>query len=80
VFRHVAPSTDLRKWFGHDRKKWSVFQRRNRAELKKKDAIVREALADAAGNDITLVYTSREQKYNYVTMLKEVLNERSATQ
>jgi uncharacterized protein YeaO (DUF488 family) len=32
--KDVAPSTELRKWFGHDPKKWAEFQRRYRAELK----------------------------------------------
>jgi len=34
-------------------------------------------LADTAGKDITLVYASREQKYNNVTVLKEVLKEQA---
>ena len=71
--RKIAPSTELRKWFGHDPEKWPVFQRRYRAELKDKIQPLEKLLADAAGKDITLVYASREQEYNNVMVLKEVL-------
>jgi len=73
--RDVAPSTELRKWFGHDPEKWPAFERRYRAELKAKTQLLEKLLADAAGRDITLVYASREQRYNNVTVLKEVLKE-----
>ncbi|MGZ7112281.1 MAG: DUF488 domain-containing protein [Halobacteriota archaeon] len=73
--RDIAPTTELRKWFGHDPEKWSVFEIRYRAELKAKTQLLEKLLADAAGRDITLVYASREQRYNNVKVLKEVLTE-----
>jgi len=73
--RDIAPSTELRKWFGHDPEKWPEFQRRYRDELKSNKQSLEKLLADTAGKDITLVYASREQKYNNVTVLKEVLKE-----
>jgi uncharacterized protein YeaO (DUF488 family) len=76
--RDIAPSTELRKWFGHDPQKWREFQRRYGAELKTKTPLLKKLLADAAGRDITLVYASREQQYNNVTVLKEVLQEVAA--
>ena len=78
--RDIAPSTDLRKWFGHDPEKWAAFQRRYKAELSSKKKSLEKLLADAAGRDITLVYASREQHYNNVTVLKEVLDELAETQ
>jgi uncharacterized protein YeaO (DUF488 family) len=77
--RDIAPSTELRKWFGHDPQKWPEFQRRYRDELKSNTQSLEKLLADAAGEDITLVYASREEKYNNVTVLKEVLQELIAT-
>jgi uncharacterized protein YeaO (DUF488 family) len=71
--RDIAPSTELRKWFGHDPEKWPEFQRRYGAELRTKTQLLEKLLADAAGRDITLVYASRERRYNNVTVLKEVL-------
>jgi uncharacterized protein YeaO (DUF488 family) len=71
--RDLAPSAELRKWFEHDSKKWSEFQRRYRAELNGKTHLLRKLIADAADRDITLVYASREQRYNNVTVLREVI-------
>ncbi len=73
--KDLAPSTELRTWFGHDPAKWPEFQRRYRDELKAKTSSLENLLAGAAGQDITLVYASREQHYNNVTVLKEVLEE-----
>jgi uncharacterized protein YeaO (DUF488 family) len=78
--RDIAPTPELRKWFGHDPEKWPVFERRYRAELKAQTQLLEKLLADAAGRDITLVYASREEKYNNVTVLKEVLQELIATE
>jgi uncharacterized protein YeaO (DUF488 family) len=77
--RDIAPSTELRKWLGHDPEKWPEFQRRYRDELKSNTQSLEKLLADTAGNDITVVYASREEKYNNVTVLKEVLQELIAT-
>ena len=76
--RDIAPSTELRKWFGHDPEKWPAFERRYRAELKAKTQLLEKLLADTAGKDITLVYASREQKYNNVAVLKVVLEDLAA--
>ena len=76
--RELAPSTELRKWFEHDPEKWVAFQRRYRAELETKTQLLEQLIADAHGSDITLVYASREQAYNNVTVLKEVLEELTA--
>jgi uncharacterized protein YeaO (DUF488 family) len=78
--KNIAPSTELRKWFGHDPEKWPVFQRRSKAELKAKTGSLEQLLADAAGRDITLINASREQRYNNVTVLKEMLKELTPTE
>ena len=74
----IAPSTALRKWFGHDPEKWPDFQKRYRAELTTKKRLLEKLLDDAAGRDITLVYASRELRYNNAKVLKEVLQEAAA--
>ncbi len=76
--RDIAPSTELRTWFEHDPAKWPEFQRRYRGELKAKTPQLEKLLAAAAGRDMTLVYASKEQHYNNVTVLKEVLEELKA--
>ena len=56
--RDLAPGTELRKWFGHDPKRWNVFQQRYRSELASEDMQerMRHLLAQANGRTITLVY------------------------
>jgi uncharacterized protein YeaO (DUF488 family) len=69
----VAPSTELRRWFGHDPAKWAEFQRRYREELRERsDELERlRSLVDAG--PVTFVYGSRDQEHNAATVLKELL-------
>lgn len=74
--KDVAPSTELRKWFGHDPAKWKEFQQRYRAELKdRKDALKLLKEKDRAGT-VTLVYAARDEERNSALVLKTVLESR----
>jgi uncharacterized protein YeaO (DUF488 family) len=67
----VAPSTTLRKWFGHDPAKWPQFKRRYFAELKKnRDAL--KPLRDAKGA-VTLLYSAHDEQHNQAVALREYL-------
>ena len=71
--REVAPSAELRKWFGHDPEKWSEFQRRYRAELHANDEAVR-ALKEAIGKGpATLLYGAHDEKHNQAVVLRDLL-------
>ena len=70
--KDVAPSTELRKWFGHDPEKWTEFKKRYRAELKKNPALS-ELQALSRQGDITLVYAARDQLHNEAVVLKQIL-------
>jgi uncharacterized protein YeaO (DUF488 family) len=74
--KDIAPSDELRKWFGHDPDKWDEFKRLYREELASKEELVNKLIEDAKGKDITLLYASRETRYNNVMVLKDVLEER----
>jgi uncharacterized protein YeaO (DUF488 family) len=73
--RDIAPSAELRQWFGHDPQRWGVFQQRYRAELA--DEVQRERLhtllVDAAGQSITLVYGAKDEEHNQAVVLRDVL-------
>jgi uncharacterized protein YeaO (DUF488 family) len=76
--RDVAPSAELRKWFGHDPARWDEFQRRYRQELAANPAAVQE-LVDAAGQGpVTLVYAARDEEHNEAVVLQQLLQERLA--
>ncbi len=70
--KEVAPSTELRKWFGHEPEKWAEFKKRYRAELKASAALV-ELKACARQGDITLVYAARDTLHNEAVVLKQIL-------
>lgn len=71
--REVAPSTELRQWFGHDPAKWNEFRRRYFAELDThRDTL--QPLRDAARQGkVTLVYSSHDREHNNAVALKEYL-------
>lgn len=71
--KDAAPSTDLRRWFGHDPAKWEVFERRYRAELDDHpDAW--KPLVDASRQDkVTLLYAARDTEHNEAVVLKAYL-------
>jgi uncharacterized protein YeaO (DUF488 family) len=80
-YRELAPSTPLRKWFGHDPERWSEFQKRYRAELQQPDA--REALQELATmakrGKVTLVYGARDEEHNQAVVLRDYLKKISGT-
>ncbi len=53
--KDVAPSTELRRWFGHDPGRWEEFRRRYKAELSHNAAFVDELHAVAKKGRLTLV-------------------------
>lgn len=76
--KDVAPSTDLRKWFGHDPAKWSEFRRRYRAELGRRDDALRPLLERAHHGTLTLLFGARDETHNQAVVLREWLQERLA--
>ncbi|WP_378949976.1 DUF488 domain-containing protein [Mesorhizobium sp. ANAO-SY3R2] len=72
--KEVAPSTELRKWFGHDPQRWDEFRARYRTELEAQPTLV-ELLRDrAAKGALTLVYSAHDEAHNQAVVLKEVLS------
>ncbi len=76
--KDVAPSPELRRWYGHDRARWDEFRRRYRAELADRDE-AREAFARlrarAARESVTLVYATRDAEYSSAAVLAGLLAE-----
>lgn len=76
-FRDLAPSTELRQWFGHDVGRWREFQRRYAAELKHHAELLDELLRLGHEGTLTLVFAARDEEHNDAVVLKQVLLERS---
>ena len=71
--KELAPSTELRKWFGHDPKKWRGFRSRYRTELKLHGDHLQLIKNKAKVGAVTLVYGARDQEHNEAVVLKQVL-------
>jgi uncharacterized protein YeaO (DUF488 family) len=71
--KEVAPSDRLRKWFGHDPRKWREFRRRYFAELRAKSETWSPILARARESNVALLYGARDAEHNNATALKEFL-------
>jgi uncharacterized protein YeaO (DUF488 family) len=70
--KDVAPSTELRKWFGHAPEKWPEFKKRYRAELNTNPAWT-ELQSLARQGDLTLVYAAKDPLHNEALVLKQLL-------
>lgn len=71
--KNVAPSTALRKWFGHDPNKWIEFIKRYSLELKQNDEHVLFLKEQARHATITLLYGAKDEQHNEARVLKDLL-------
>ena len=71
--KEVAPSDLLRRWFGHDPKKWEEFRRRYFAELDANAAAFEPLLETARQGDVTLVYSAHDTEHNNAVALRDYL-------
>jgi uncharacterized protein YeaO (DUF488 family) len=71
--REVAPSTELRRWFGHDPGRWNEFSRRYEVELSHNAEALKELRECVRKGTVTLVYAARDQEHNEAIVLRNVL-------
>jgi uncharacterized protein YeaO (DUF488 family) len=71
--KEIAPSSELRKWFGHDPARWEEFRRRYKAELKGKRELVGRLRQLAGEGRLTLVYSAHDEAHNQAVVLRELL-------
>ena len=74
--KDLAPSAKLRTWFGHDPKRWRIFQERYRKELATptQRERLRSLLAAAEKGPLTLVYGAKDEEHNQALVLRGVLS------
>ena len=71
--KEVAPSTDLRRWFGHDPARFEEFAERYRAELEGSDALARLRAVRDEHPVVTLLYGARDTEHNQAVVLRGLL-------
>ena len=69
--KDIAPSTALRKWFGHDPDKWEAFKERYLAELKNNSEQIRLLKHELDKGDVTLVYGAKDKEHNEAVVIQE---------
>jgi len=74
--KEIAPSTELRKWFGHDPGRWTEFQTRYAEELKSHSEQLALLKQEANRGPITLVFGARDEEHNQAVVLQRVLQHR----
>lgn len=73
--KEIAPSTELRKWFGHDTEKWKRFRGRYQTELKHHPDEVKKLRAIAKKGTLTLVYAAHDEQHNQAVVLRGFLDQ-----
>jgi uncharacterized protein YeaO (DUF488 family) len=71
--KEIAPSTELRKWFGHDPERWQEFRRRYQSEIRQHPEELHQLRTLAQHGRITLVYSARDEAHNDAVVLRDVL-------
>lgn len=71
--KDIGPSSELRKWFGHDPDKWNEFRKRFFQELDQKEELVDQITAKASEGDVILLYGAKDEEHNNAVALKEYI-------
>jgi uncharacterized protein YeaO (DUF488 family) len=74
--KDLAPSTELRKWFGHDPAKWDEFRKRYAGELEQRSEALEELVEKARAGRLTLVFSAKDTEHNNAVALREHLERR----
>jgi uncharacterized protein YeaO (DUF488 family) len=72
--KEISPSSELRRWFGHDPSRWEEFKARYRKELEGKREILDGLKKEAGLENITLLYSAKDKEHNNAVVLKELLD------
>ncbi len=75
--KEVAPTSALRKWFGHEPSRWEEFRRRYAEELQAPDkqALLKDIAAKSRHGVVTLVFGARDPDHNHALVLTQLIRE-----
>ena len=71
--KEIAPSADLRKWFGHEPSKYGEFEKRYIRELESKSEILERIRKEGKKETVTLLFSAKDTEHNNATVLRELL-------
>jgi uncharacterized protein YeaO (DUF488 family) len=74
--KDIAPSNELRKWFGHDPDRWEAFKKKYLNEIQEHMELVKELKEIIQENDtVTLIYSAKDEEHNNAVVLLELLKQ-----
>jgi uncharacterized protein YeaO (DUF488 family) len=73
--KEIAPSSALRKWFGHEPGRWQEFRRRYQSEIRQHPEQFEQLRTLARHGPVTLVFAARDEAHNDAVVLKDLLLE-----
>ena len=71
--KEIAPSTELRKWFGHKEERFQEFSKKYETELKNNPELIKELQSKADKKRLTLLYGAKDETHNQAVVLKKFL-------
>jgi uncharacterized protein YeaO (DUF488 family) len=71
--KDIAPSTELRKWYGHEPARWQEFRRRYAEEIRQNADLLDHLRSFARQGPVTLVYSARDKKHNDAVVLRDLI-------
>ena len=71
--KEIAPSAELRKWFGHDPDRWNEFRRRYASEINRNSHLFDQLRSLALEGPITLIYSAHDEIHNGAIVLRDVM-------
>ena len=74
--KEIAPSPELRRWYGHQPERWPEFQKRYRAELAGNSELVDQLISRLEAGDVTLLFAAKDEARNSAVLLKSVIESR----
>lgn len=78
--KDIAPSNELRKWYGHEIDKWPEFKVKYLKELDgRKDLLKQLKILDKFHKKVTLIYSAKDEEHNNAVVLEELLNQPTKT-
>ena len=72
--KEIAPSTELRKWFGHDPEKWKEFQKKYQLELRQNKEALDRLMDYIKKGKVTLLYGAKDEEHNEAQVIKDFIS------
>ena len=74
--KEIAPSTELRKWYGHNSERWAEFKKRYETELADHTDELKQLIALARKGPVTLLFAAHDGERSNAEVLKQYLGRR----